>query len=241
MVLTDEQHEFLESRAPQMLLRHQQRSMTSRRAAFSTAWPPWVYRQYDTHYLRVAVFEQIVKWQQQLHPDQCPLDPTEFSFFILARLPLSNDLKLRLLKLQSAQQRLRCLLSILTKWLTLSCSNCSRLIAHRKDVFCMSATGPMAAYVNPGGIVHETLTLHKAHSLYLTGSPSSQDSWFPGYMWTICHCRGCSRHMGWKFTATSSDMKPETFWGLTRSALQSKIEDHHLASSGSGHNRVLII
>jgi len=48
MILTDEQHEFLESRAPQMLLRHQQRSMTSRRAAFSTAWPPWVYRQYDT-------------------------------------------------------------------------------------------------------------------------------------------------------------------------------------------------
>ena len=30
------------------------------------------------------------------------------------------------------------------------------------------------------GVVHETLTLHRAHSLFFTGLPSSVDSWFPG-------------------------------------------------------------
>ena len=61
------------------------------------------------------------------------------------------------------------------------------------------------------------------------------------YKWTVCHCRGCYRHMGWKFTAETDELKPQFFWGLTRSALQSKIEDHDRASSGIGSNRVLII
>lgn len=239
--LNREQEVFLEERAPDMLIRHKEKCRRTKMAAYSTSWPPWVYRQYDVHYLRVVVFEQMSKWHGKLQPQQCPQDPTEFSFYVIARLPLSNDLKLRLIRLRCPEQRLRCLYGILSKWTTLNCSNCSRLVAHRKDVFSMSACGPMAAYVNPGGIVHETLTLHKAHSLFLAGVPSEQDSWFPGYKWTICHCRGCSRHMGWKFTATTPDLKPQAFWGLTRSALQSKIEDHDLASSGVGSNRFLII
>lgn len=239
--ITHEQELFLKERAPEMLIRHKDRCRRTQMASCSTSWPSWVYRQYDEHYLRVVVFEQMSKWHGKLQPHQCPTDATEFSFYVIARLPLSNDLKLRLIRLRCPVQRLRCLYGILSKWTTLNCSNCSRLVAHRKDVFSMSASGPMAAYVNPGGVVHETLTLHKAHSLFLSGHSSDQDSWFPGYKWTICHCRGCSRHMGWKFTATTDDLKPQSFWGLTRSALQSKIEDHDLASSGVGDNRVLII
>ena len=29
----------------------------------------------------------------------------------------------------------------------------------------------------------------------------SEDSWFPGYSWTILNCAGCGRHLGWRFTA----------------------------------------
>lgn len=239
--LDGDQEKFLEERAGDMLSRHHEHSRRTHAASYSTPWPSWVYRQYDVHYLRVRVFEQMAKWHGKLQQQQCPEDPTDFSFYVIARLPLSNDLKLRLIKLKSPQQRLRCLLGILSQWTTLNCSNCSRLVAHRKDVFSMSASGPMNAYVNPGGVVHETLTLHRAHSLYLAGISSDQDSWFPGYKWTICHCRGCGRHMGWKFNSLNDELKPQSFWGLTRSALQSKIEDHNSASSGSGDNRVLII
>ena len=38
------------------------------------------------------------------------------------------------------------------------------------------------------------------------GQACTQDSWFPGYAWTILYCGVCRNHLGWKFTkATSTD------------------------------------
>jgi len=34
----------------------------------------------------------------------------------------------------------------------------------------------------------------------LMGRPSSHESWFPGYSWTIASCRGCRNHLGWRYT-----------------------------------------
>lgn len=45
----------------------------------------------------------------------------------------------------------------------------------------MSADGPISAYVNAHGYVHETLTLSRAWGLMLRGQPDTKDSWFPGY------------------------------------------------------------
>jgi hypothetical protein len=28
----------------------------------------------------------------------------------------------------------------------------------------------------------------------------AEDSWFPGYCWTIAYCAACYAHLGWKFT-----------------------------------------
>ena len=47
-------------------------------------------------------------------------------------------------------------------------------------MFSMALEGPLAAYVNPGGYVHETMTVYKAHGLNLIGRPSTEHSWFPG-------------------------------------------------------------
>jgi len=44
----------------------------------------------------------------------------------------------------------------------------------------MAVGGPLAAYVNPGGYVHETLTVYKAENLSRIGRPSTENSWFPG-------------------------------------------------------------
>lgn len=46
--------------------------------------------------------------------------------------------------------------------------------------YSLSLCGPMAAYVNPHGYVHETLTVYKASNLTLIGRPSTEHSWFPG-------------------------------------------------------------
>ena len=60
------------------------------------------------------------------------------------------------------------------------CRYCGHRITNKSDVFSMALEGPMAAYVNPGGYVHETLTVYKAQGLVLRGGPSTENSWFPG-------------------------------------------------------------
>lgn len=48
-------------------------------------------------------------------------------------------------------------------------------------MFSMSVDGPLAAYVNPGGYVHDTLTVTEAMGLKKQGSASVEHSWFPGW------------------------------------------------------------
>lgn len=45
----------------------------------------------------------------------------------------------------------------------------------------MSSDGPLNAYVNPHGYVHEIITVYNASGLALLGSPVKEHSWFPGY------------------------------------------------------------
>lgn len=45
----------------------------------------------------------------------------------------------------------------------------------------MSTDGPLNAFVNPNGYVHELITVQKAIGLLLHGAPSKEHSWFPGY------------------------------------------------------------
>lgn len=46
----------------------------------------------------------------------------------------------------------------------------------------MAEEGFLGAYVNPGGHVHETLSVYEATNLTLIGRPTTEHSWFPGYI-----------------------------------------------------------
>ncbi|KAJ9581657.1 hypothetical protein L9F63_023174, partial [Diploptera punctata] len=106
----------------------------------------------------------------------------------------------------------------------LCCRVCETQIADPKETFSMSVEGPQGTYVNPGGFVHETLTVHRAKGLKcVNDQPSTEHSWFPGYAWTIAECRYCKRHMGWKFTATNRTLKPQKFWGICRRSIVTKL------------------
>ena len=59
------------------------------------------------------------------------------------------------------------------------------MIAKKSDVFSLSYDGPMGTYVNPHGVVHETLTVYKAKNLHCYGRPDTEFSWFPGYVFTM--------------------------------------------------------
>ena len=60
------------------------------------------------------------------------------------------------------------------------CRECKTQVAFTNDVFCLSLEGPLGAYVNPHGHVHETLTIYKSQNLNLMGRPTKEHSWFPG-------------------------------------------------------------
>ena len=44
----------------------------------------------------------------------------------------------------------------------------------------MSREGPMGTFVNPGGHVHEMMTVMKAKGIQEYGRASAENSWFPG-------------------------------------------------------------
>lgn len=50
--------------------------------------------------------------------------------------------------------------------------------------------------------IHQTVTIKSIvpGACLLQGPPTAQDSWFPGYAWTIAYCSGCYAHLGWRFT-----------------------------------------
>ncbi|XP_073708122.1 protein cereblon [Garra rufa] len=188
--------------------------------ASMTSWPPWVYALYDSKTLMSRVKKQLHEWDENLKDESLPTNPTDFSYRVAACLPIDDALRLQLLKIGSAIQRLRCELDIMDRCTSLCCKQCQDTeITSKNEIFSLSLYGPMAAYVNPHGYVHETLTVYKANNLNLIGRPSTLHSWFPGYAWTIAQCRTCGAHMGWKFSAVKKDLSPPRFWGLTRSAL----------------------
>uniref|UniRef100_UPI00358E20E6 protein cereblon n=1 Tax=Myxine glutinosa TaxID=7769 RepID=UPI00358E20E6 len=185
-----------------------------------TCWPSWLYALYDADTLMDKITRHLRQWDQKLQDSFLPNNPIDFSYWVASCLPIDDGLRLQLLRVASAVKRLRCELDILEKCTSLCCKNCRCEITTQSDIFSLSRSGPMAAYVNPHGYVHEALTVHKTTNVNLAGRPSTQYSWFPGYAWTIAQCRHCGHHVGWKFSATYKELTPPKFWGLTRSALR---------------------
>jgi len=187
--------------------------------------PSWVWDMYSPTNLVLKVKQELSKLSS-LSPNMSsvPSDPTQLSWWATANLPFEDDIRTTLLSLNCPVQRLRVTLSFLSQCRVLVCRKCGKQLGDQKFIFSMSKEGPQGAFVNPGGHVHETLTLYKAKNLRLVGRPSTEYSWFPGYAWTITECLGCWSHIGWKFTSTNSKLRPEKFYGFSRKSIDAKAE-----------------
>ncbi|XP_064480332.1 protein cereblon-like [Ornithodoros turicata] len=185
-----------------------------------TRWPAWVYLQYDAEVLVNRIKSELSEWTENFSTLRFPEDPGKFSYWVAGSLLLDDEVRLEMLSYDSPIQRLRCELAILRECVVLTCKECRSKVADRGDVFSMSQQGPQGTYVNPHGYVHEMITVRRAKGVYWNGRPSSEYSWFPGYAWTILHCRSCHCHVGWKFTAVEKNLLPLKFWGLCRSAIK---------------------
>ncbi|MFW2368920.1 MAG: cereblon family protein [Desulforhopalus sp.] len=64
-------------------------------------------------------------------------------------------------------------------------------------------------FFNPAGIVFELGCFAQAPGCSLAGEPTSEFTWFAGYVWSFALCRKCKAHLGWFFEKDST-----TFYGL---------------------------
>ncbi|XP_076631349.1 E3 ubiquitin ligase component cereblon isoform X1 [Colletes latitarsis] len=189
--------------------------------AIVTPWPAWVYRQYDPLRLSLKIRQHLQFIENR--GSSIPKDPTDLSFWVAQNLFLDEYERIVLLNYDCAISRLQREIKYLEDDKIFVCCECNSYIGKQSHMFPMSKEGPQGTYCNRAGIIHDTVTLYHAQGLQLSrGAPSTEYTWFPGYAWTIATCKCCGTHMGWKFTAVESHLKPKSFWGLTRESLKSK-------------------
>ncbi|KMQ87897.1 protein cereblon-like protein [Lasius niger] len=160
-----------------------------------TAWPAWVYRQYDPIRLSFRIRQHLQFLETR--GGSIPKDPVDLSFWVAQNILMDHDERLTLLSYDCAISRLQ------------------------RELKYLMEEGPQGTYVNPGGVIHETITFYHVQGVMLSdAAPSTEYSWFPGYAWTVAICKSCHHHIGWKFTAVLNNLRPKTFWGLTRRSLK---------------------
>ncbi|KDP34171.1 hypothetical protein JCGZ_07742 [Jatropha curcas] len=177
-------------------------------------WPYWVYQMYDSYCLArrgADMWKQIVGAPSM---DALVTKPDLLSFYIASKIPVSESTRQELLEIDGISYRLHREIDLLKSLDLIRCKNCQTVIARRSDMLVMSSEGPLGAYVNPHGFVHEIMTFYKVNGLALHGQPDREYSWFPGYAWTITECANCESQMGWLFTATRKQLKPQSFWAI---------------------------
>lgn len=89
----------------------------------------------------------------------------------------------------------------------LVCRVCGAAIA-RTGAACSIGGAFRHTFFNPAGIVFEIGSFVEAPGCTVSGAPTYEFTWFPGYAWRFAHCRGCGAHLGWQFAG------PAGFFGL---------------------------
>eukprot|EP00051_Salpingoeca_urceolata_P006074 m.80800 g.80800 ORF g.80800 m.80800 type:complete len:547 (-) comp14672_c0_seq5:127-1767(-) len=209
----------------------------ARRHRQNTRIPRCALRQYDVGSLVLRLHRRLVarpEWERVYNAgplsgihEHLPNRTAElravadrFSFWLTANISLEDETRLGLLSASSLEARLHMLLGLLAINVTYTCQ-CGAAVAEEHDLFQLaSAAGTVGAYVNPHGVVHQTVTFRHATNVFPVGAPSTESSWFEGYAWAITVCASCTTHLGWLFTwAGAGSGKPASFWGLRCGAL----------------------
>jgi hypothetical protein len=112
--------------------------------------------------------------------------PVSFSYWLARNLPLNDAARQQLLAAPSVAHRLTQALAVLDASANsrLVCSGCGGAVARKASVFCVAgAEGTVGAYVNPHGIVHQTVTLRDVRNVLLDGPVKEQS---PRDTWIVC-------------------------------------------------------
>lgn len=97
------------------------------------------------------------------------------------------------------------------------CTKCLNPVALQGTECTIGEQSPTSLQINPHGYLHQVLTVKDAFNIFLYGSPTPADSWFPGYLWRLCICVQCGSHVGWSYHRV--DTAKHSFVGLRRDTI----------------------
>ncbi|OQS05707.1 5'-AMP-activated protein kinase catalytic subunit [Thraustotheca clavata] len=141
-------------------------------------------------------------------------DPTQFSFWLCARLNLTLEERQKLLTTSCTIQRLRAVLAWLNEHTSsIYCAGCHTPVGDTTDIFCKNLPTDgvsSGTFVNPGGYVHQILTMYSIQTDHIVfiDRPTARDTWFPGYTWQCMMCSMCNDFLGWRYVNMSGNQVP---------------------------------
>jgi hypothetical protein len=72
-------------------------------------------------------------------------------------------------------------------------------------------------FFNPYGLLFEIGCFSAAPGVVVSGKPTEEFSWFPGFLWQHALCASCGAHLGWMYSSANA-----TFFGLILNRLLEK-------------------
>lgn len=178
--------------------------------------PIHVYQRFDALHIMNKIMYDIKSWIKMVDITD---DPKDFSYWMAANLPMSNEGRVKALSFKCTEARLLWLLDLLEHSISLACTNCKNVICYKSDVFPMSQNGAQNSFINPNGFIHDTLTVLKVRGVTQEAFWSQEFTWFPGYEWRYAYCSLCRQHLGWCYRSIDRKTKPHKFFGLRGSSV----------------------
>jgi hypothetical protein len=78
------------------------------------------------------------------------------------------------------------------------CKNCGNLITSDADSIVVNGSHDHT-FVNPMGLQFHIGCFSNAGGCRITGVPTAEYTWFPGFAWSYVVCSGCHTHLGWHY------------------------------------------
>lgn len=82
------------------------------------------------------------------------------------------------------------------KWVR--CRNCHYKIALLSDKTYIN-NADIHIFENPAGIFYRVICFSAAPGSINISDYTEENTWFPGYFWSISLCRSCNNHIGWHY------------------------------------------
>lgn len=109
---------------------------------------------------------------------------------------------------KSQQSLAQCTLDTLDDKDVLVCTGCRTRIS--SNLFLVTVQDQVQhTKTNPDGMSFTLRCFSQAWHLNMLGTPTLENTWFPGFAWQIAYCSSCGLHLGWVYKATA-----ESFFGL---------------------------